>query len=194
MFWPFTVQINCSSDLKNNSNSWPSASNLKSFSQSLKLWQNKKGQIFSQLPAVKKHHKTWPFLFCQGFSTFFVLTEVQKNFGNKIPLFTIFMSNGTVKIVHVVFPQVKSNNFRTISILFINLSPDGINLRGIFALRTSFFMIAYIKASYLLFIDFIPWRIIFMLTTWIDRKIMVLIWIYISILIIFLFEWRSFYS
>ena len=35
MFWPFTVWINCSSDLKNFANSRPSASNSKSFSRSL---------------------------------------------------------------------------------------------------------------------------------------------------------------
>ena len=35
LFWPFTVWINCSSDLKNFENSRPSASNFKSFSQSL---------------------------------------------------------------------------------------------------------------------------------------------------------------
>ena len=32
MFWPFTVWINCSSDLKSFANSRPSASNFKSFS------------------------------------------------------------------------------------------------------------------------------------------------------------------
>jgi hypothetical protein len=36
LFWPFTVWINCSSDLKNVANSRPSASNFKSFSRSLK--------------------------------------------------------------------------------------------------------------------------------------------------------------
>ena len=36
MFWPFTVWINCSSDLKSFANSWPSASNFNSFSRSLK--------------------------------------------------------------------------------------------------------------------------------------------------------------
>ena len=36
LFWPFTVWNNCSSDLKICSNSWPSASNYKSFSESLK--------------------------------------------------------------------------------------------------------------------------------------------------------------
>ena len=35
LFWPFTVWINCSSDLKNFANPRPSASNFKSFSQSL---------------------------------------------------------------------------------------------------------------------------------------------------------------
>ena len=35
LFWPFTVWINCSSDLKKIANSQPSASNYKSFSQSL---------------------------------------------------------------------------------------------------------------------------------------------------------------
>ena len=35
LFWPFTVWINCSSDLKFFANSCPSASNFKSFSQSL---------------------------------------------------------------------------------------------------------------------------------------------------------------
>ena len=34
LFWPFTVWINCSSDLKNLANSRPSASNFKSFPRS----------------------------------------------------------------------------------------------------------------------------------------------------------------
>ena len=33
-FWPFTVWINCSSNLGNFANSWPSASNFKSFFRS----------------------------------------------------------------------------------------------------------------------------------------------------------------
>ena len=45
LFWPFTVWINCSSDLKKFANSQPSASNFKSFSRSpehffLKVGQN----------------------------------------------------------------------------------------------------------------------------------------------------------
>ena len=35
LFWPFTVWINCSSDLKNFADSRPSASNFKIFSRSL---------------------------------------------------------------------------------------------------------------------------------------------------------------
>ena len=38
MFRPFTVWINCSSNLKIFDNSWPSASNFKSFSRSLELF------------------------------------------------------------------------------------------------------------------------------------------------------------
>ena len=34
LFWPFTVWINCSINLNNFANSWPSASNFKSFSRS----------------------------------------------------------------------------------------------------------------------------------------------------------------
>ena len=35
LFWSFTIWMNCSSDLQNFANSWPSASNFKIFSQSL---------------------------------------------------------------------------------------------------------------------------------------------------------------
>ena len=38
LFWPFTVWINCSSDLKNFEKSRPSASNFKSFSRSLEIF------------------------------------------------------------------------------------------------------------------------------------------------------------
>ena len=44
MFWPFTVWINCSSDLKIFANSRPSASNFKSFSRSLEEFFLKVGQ------------------------------------------------------------------------------------------------------------------------------------------------------
>ena len=44
MFWPFTVWINCSSDLKNFVNSLPSVSNLKSFSRSIEQFFLSVGQ------------------------------------------------------------------------------------------------------------------------------------------------------
>ena len=44
LFWPFTVWINCSSDLNFFFNSRPSASNFKSFSQSLEQFFLKVGQ------------------------------------------------------------------------------------------------------------------------------------------------------
>ena len=45
LFWPFTVWINCSSDLKNFANSRPSASNFKKISRSLDQFiQTVKGQ------------------------------------------------------------------------------------------------------------------------------------------------------
>ena len=55
LFWPFTVWINCSRDLKNFANSRPSALNFKSFSQSLEQFfltvdQNKFG---SKIPLVQ---------------------------------------------------------------------------------------------------------------------------------------------
>ena len=44
LFWPFTVWINCSSDLKNFADSRPSASNFKSFSRSLEQFFLTAGQ------------------------------------------------------------------------------------------------------------------------------------------------------
>ena len=44
LFWPLTVWINCSSYLKNFANSQPSASNFKSFSQSLEHFFHTVGQ------------------------------------------------------------------------------------------------------------------------------------------------------
>ena len=45
LFWPFTVWINCSSDLKHFANSQPSSSNFKSFSWSLEQFFLTVGQI-----------------------------------------------------------------------------------------------------------------------------------------------------
>ena len=44
LFWPFTVQTNCSSDLKSLANSGPSASNFKKISWSLEQFFLKAGQ------------------------------------------------------------------------------------------------------------------------------------------------------
>ena len=64
LFWPFTVWINCSSDLKNFANSRPSASNFQSFSQSLEQFflivgQNNFGNKIP-IPCLK----LWPICNC----------------------------------------------------------------------------------------------------------------------------------
>ena len=60
LFWPFTVWIKCSSDLKNFANSRPSASNFKSVSRSLEQFfltvcQNNFG---NKIPFLRKFMKT----------------------------------------------------------------------------------------------------------------------------------------
>ena len=54
LFWPFSVWINYSSDLEILANSWPSASNFKRFSRSLKSLQNKKDQKNLGYPSKKQ--------------------------------------------------------------------------------------------------------------------------------------------
>ena len=56
LFWPFTVWINCSSDLKKFENSRPSASNFKSFSQSLNQFFLTVGQnnFGNKIPLITK--------------------------------------------------------------------------------------------------------------------------------------------
>ena len=56
LFWPFTVWINCSSDLKNFANSWPSASNFKSFSRSLEHFFSQ----YARTILVTKYHFPTP--------------------------------------------------------------------------------------------------------------------------------------
>ena len=75
LFWPLTVSINCSSDLKNFANFWPSASNFKSFSRSLeqfflKVCQN---NFVYKIPnealfclEKKTEEKFYALQFCQG--------------------------------------------------------------------------------------------------------------------------------
>ena len=54
LFWPFTVWINCSSDLKIFANSQPSASNFTSFSQSLDQFFLTVGQnnVGNKIPVI----------------------------------------------------------------------------------------------------------------------------------------------
>ena len=54
LFWPLTVWINCSSDLKNIANSPPSASNFKSFSRSLEQFFLTVGQ--NKIPFLHFDH------------------------------------------------------------------------------------------------------------------------------------------
>ena len=56
LFWPFTVIINCSSDLKIFANSWPLASNFKRFSRSLEQFFLTVGQnnFGNKIPIIRK--------------------------------------------------------------------------------------------------------------------------------------------
>ena len=70
LFWPFTVWINCSSDLKIFSNSRPSALKFKSFSSSPELFfltvcQNNFG---NKIPFLKKNVTVCSWLMCRAAS------------------------------------------------------------------------------------------------------------------------------
>ena len=86
LFWPFTVWINCSSDIKNFANSWPSALKFQSFSRSVEQFflivgQNNFGNIpipIGQYPDLTVYF--WKFceaewlyftIFTQPHSTYF---------------------------------------------------------------------------------------------------------------------------
>ena len=76
LFWPFTVWINCSSDLKKFSNSRPSASNFKSFSRSLEHFFLAVGQnnLGNKLPFSLYTFEyffiyEWPFLKTTGWDS-----------------------------------------------------------------------------------------------------------------------------
>ena len=67
LLWHFTVWMNRSSDLKTFANSWPSASNFKSFSQSLEQFfltvgQNNFGNKIPLLSTALEHFICPPFL------------------------------------------------------------------------------------------------------------------------------------
>ena len=62
MFWPFTVQINCYSDVKKLAISRPSASNFKSFSRSLEQFFLTVGQnnFGNKIPLINyPDHRYW---------------------------------------------------------------------------------------------------------------------------------------
>jgi hypothetical protein len=61
LYWPFTVWINCSSDLKKIANSRPSTSNFKSFSHSVELFF----LTVSQNNFAKKYRSVWLVQFCR---------------------------------------------------------------------------------------------------------------------------------
>ena len=72
MFWPFTVWINCSSDLKNFANSWLSASNFKSFSRPLEQFFFTVGQnnFDNKIPLLKyMYNSRWFIYFLSVSST-----------------------------------------------------------------------------------------------------------------------------
>ena len=53
LFWPFTVQINCSSDLKNFAISRPSDSNFESFSSFSKTFFCSQNIFWNKIPELK---------------------------------------------------------------------------------------------------------------------------------------------
>ena len=94
MFWPFTVYINCSSDLKNFANSRASASNFKNVSQSLEQFFLTVGQnnFCNKIPFLGFQQDCWRF--------------------NKIPLVpSNFMSSTVKSTVGYINFRIKSNWF-----------------------------------------------------------------------------------
>ena len=82
LFWPFTVWINCSSDLKLFANSRPSATNFKSFSRSIE-------QFFLKLGQNKNHphiNDSWFWLWKNAISNEIFFARIKKyHFGGSWP-------------------------------------------------------------------------------------------------------------
>jgi hypothetical protein len=78
LFWPFTVWINCSSDLKIFTNSRPSASNIKSFSRSLEQFFLTVGQnnFGNKIPFSQNIREYYDILSCK------LLKKSCENIGN----------------------------------------------------------------------------------------------------------------
>ena len=107
MLWPFTVWINCSSEVKIFENSRPSASNFKSFSQIIKLSRIKKDLndvtaalflvLILLLAAEEKTSKTGQLWRHQSSSHFvttleqFFLTVGHNNIGNKVQFLILIL-------------------------------------------------------------------------------------------------------
>ena len=79
LFWPFTVWINCSSDLKKFANSWPSASNFKSFSWSVKQFFLTVGQnnFNNKIPFIFRSNPR-RLLFASLMIPFFIFTTAYR--------------------------------------------------------------------------------------------------------------------
>ena len=96
LFWPFTVWINCSSDLKYFANSHPSASNFKSFSRSLEHFFLTEGQNNFENKIPKHNRESFCCqIFCSdekihivlaGKSNLFKIVDSWQN----LPVFAIF--------------------------------------------------------------------------------------------------------
>ena len=114
LYWPFTVWINCSSDLKNFANSQPSASNFKSFSRSLEhffltVGQNNFGNkipLFFGNLAIYGACKAWATIKGHSTTTWTKFLEI-------ICLLSIFLSQRW-KIINIFSPNLKLNKLFTI--------------------------------------------------------------------------------
>ena len=99
LFWPFTVWINCSSDLKNFANSWPSASNFKSFSRSLE-------QFFLTVGQNNFGNKI-PFLGRMDFKSFKLQYHIVLFTANKIWIF----KTGHIYALTITRPHIINLNY-----------------------------------------------------------------------------------
>ena len=97
LFWPFTVWINCSSDLNFFSNSRPSASNFKSFSRSLE-------QFFLTIGQNKFRNKI-PFL--QFIELFAIKCTVSWLVCRYVILHSILLY---ASMIHMIFSSVDFQN------------------------------------------------------------------------------------
>ena len=85
LFWPSTVWINCSSDLKNFANSQPSASNFNSNCSNLLHMRNLQDQVKKAFYQKKIKSFTW------SLEQFFLIVG-KNNFGNKISIFLCLLT------------------------------------------------------------------------------------------------------